>query len=143
MYVKNRAAVGHRNGDRRPPDDQIKGLCRLLSLCVRLLTLLEIVTRRHLKADGQTLAGLYEGNPNRQTATPTAKRLLRAFRGIDRVRLANKASPYTTPLNDLQRNLLSLLSINVSVYQQSLPVSNLLVNFGRRCGQLLAQLCYG
>ena len=86
MYVKN--------------DDQIKGLCRLLSLCVRLLTLIEIVTRRHLKAHGQTLAGWYEDNPNRQTAQPTAKRLLRAFRGIHRVRLANKASPYTTLLTD-------------------------------------------
>ena len=34
MYVRN--------------DDQIKGLARLLSLCVRLMTLIEIVTRRHL-----------------------------------------------------------------------------------------------
>lgn len=129
MYVKN--------------DDQIKGLCRLLSLCVRLLTLIEIVTRRHLKAEGQTLAGLYEDNPNRQTAQPTATRLLRAFGGIHRVRLANKATVYTTPLTELQRKILSMLSITESVYQPRAPDCRPLVAFGRRCGQLLAKICYG
>ena len=129
MYVKN--------------DDQIKGLARLLSLCVRLLTLMEIVTRRHLKAHGQTLAGLYQDNPNRQTNQPTATRLLRAFRGIHRVRLPNQVMPYTTPLNDLQRHILSMLSITQAVYQSRAPDSHPLVTFAQRCGQILAKICYG
>ncbi len=128
MYVKN--------------DDQIKGLTRLLSLCVRLLTLIEIVSRRRLKAEGQTLAGLYEGNPTRETNQPTATRLLHAFRGIDCVRFANRASPYTTPLNDLQRNILSLLSINEAVYQPKPPESRWVI-LGKRCGQLFAKIRYG
>ena len=105
-------------------DDQIKGQARLLSLCVRLLTLIEIVTRRHLKAHRQTLTGLYLDNANRRTAKPTAKRLLRAFRGIHRVRLPNQVTSYTTPLTELQRQILSMLCIPESVYQARAPDSH-------------------
>ena len=129
MYVKN--------------DDQIKGLARLLSLGVRLLTLMEIVTRRHLLEHGQTLAGLYQDNPNRQTDKPTATRLLRAFRGIHRLRLPNQRTSYTTTLNDLQRHILAMLSITEAVYQSRAPDSNPLVAFGRKCRQILAKFCYG
>ena len=105
-------------------DDQIKGLVRLLSLCVRLLTLIEIVSRRHLEAHRQTLAGLYQDNRNRRTAKPTATRLLRAFRGIHRVRLPNQVTCYTTPLTDLQQQILSMLCITKSVYQARAPDSH-------------------
>ena len=105
-------------------DDQIKGLVRLLSLCVRLLTLIEIVSRRHLEAHGQTLAGLYQDNRNRRTAKPTATRLLRAFHGIHRVRLPNQVTCYTTPLTDLQQQILSMLCITKSVYQARAPDSH-------------------
>ena len=104
--------------------DQIKGLARLLSLCVRLLTLIEIVFRRHLEAHRQTLAGLYQDNGNRRTAKPTATRLLRAFHGIHRVRLSNQVTSYTTPLTDLQRQILSMLCITESVYQARAPDSH-------------------
>ena len=110
MYVRN--------------DDQIKGLARLLSLCVRLLTLIEIVSRRHLEAHRQTLAGLYQDNANRRTAKPTATRLLRAFHGIHRVRLPNQVTCYTTPLTDLQQQILSMLCITKSVYQARAPDSH-------------------
>ena len=105
-------------------DDQIKGQTRLLSLCVRLMTLIEIVTRRHLKAHGQTLPGLYPDNANRRTAKPTATRLLRAFRGIHSVRLPNQAASYTTPLTELQRQILSMLCIPESVYEARAPDSH-------------------
>ena len=101
-----------------------KGQARLLSLCVRLLTLIEIVTRRHLKAHGQTLPGLYLDNANRRTAKPTAKRLLRAFHGIHRVRLPNQVASYTTPLTDLQQQILSILCITTSIYQARAPDSH-------------------
>ena len=110
MYVRN--------------DDQIKGLVRLLSLCVRLLTLIEIVSRRHLETHRQTLEGLYPDNRNRRTARPTATRLLRAFGGIHRVRLPNQVTSYTTPLTDLQQQILSMLCIPESVYQARAPDSH-------------------
>src|SRR5467141_2724775 len=63
-------------------DDHATGLIRLLSIALRVLTLLEFVARRQLAADGAKLAGLYAGNPRRETARPTAERLLEAFEGI-------------------------------------------------------------
>src|SRR5436189_5058950 len=63
-------------------DDHATGLIRLLSGALRVLTLLEFVGRRQLAAAGATLAGLYAGNPRRETARPTAERLLEAFEDI-------------------------------------------------------------
>jgi transposase len=100
-------------------DDQIKGLTRLLSLGVRLLTLIEIVARRNLERRGEKLTGLYEGNPKQQTDQPTAIRLLRAFRHLDRVcvREAEQTLCYITPLSPLQRQILVILELSDSIYQ--------------------------
>jgi transposase len=100
-------------------DDQIKGLTRLLSLNVRLLTLVEIVARRNLAQRRENLAGLYEGNPKQQTDRPTATRLLKTFRHIDRVQLnvAGQGIHYLTPLSPLQRQILSILELSESIYQ--------------------------
>lgn len=105
-------------------DDQIKGLTRLLSLCVRLLTLIEIVARRNLAQRGKQLAGLYEGNPKQQTDRPTATRLLRAFRHIHRIRLtvAGQTIQHVTPLSPLQRQILSILELSESIYE--VPIQN-------------------
>src|SRR5439155_23144346 len=60
-------------------DDHATGLVRLLSIALRVLTLLEFVVRRQLTQPGATLAGLYAGNPRRATTHPTTERLLEAF----------------------------------------------------------------
>jgi transposase len=57
-------------------DDHATGLIRLLSIGLRVLTLLEFGVRRRLAAAKTTLGGLYVGNPKRATAHPTAERLL-------------------------------------------------------------------
>lgn len=100
-------------------DDQIKGLTRLLSLGVRLLTLIEIVSRRNLERRGEKLTGLYEGNPKQQTDQPTAIRLLRAFRHLERVCVhgAEQSLCYITPLSPLQRQILAILELSDSIYQ--------------------------
>jgi transposase len=120
-------------------NDQIKGLARLLSLCERLMTLIEIVTRRYLDSHQRSLSGLYEGNPNRQTNRPTAQRLLRAFKGISRVRpiSANKDSPYTTPLTVNQRQILSILGISENIYSTPKEPRPTL---RQRSGQILTQI---
>src|SRR6516164_7619015 len=63
-------------------DDHATRLIRLLSIALRVLTLLEFVGRRQLAAEGVKLAGLYAGNPKRETDRPTAERLLEAFQDI-------------------------------------------------------------
>jgi transposase len=60
-------------------EDQIVGLPRLLSLGVRLLTLIEYVARRTLREQESTIAGLYLDSPRKTTKVPTAERLLRAL----------------------------------------------------------------
>jgi transposase len=44
-------------------DDHATGLIRLLSVGLRVLTVLECVVRQRLAAAGTVLAGLYAGNP--------------------------------------------------------------------------------
>jgi hypothetical protein len=60
-------------------DDHATGLSRLLSMAWRVLTRLAFVGRRQWAAEEAKLAGLYAGNPRRETARPTAERLLEAF----------------------------------------------------------------
>jgi len=101
-------------------DDQATGLIRLLSLGVRVLTLLEFDVRRHLQADQSHLAGLYAGNPKRATTHPTAERLLEAFQGLTltRVEEADQIHYHLTPLSQLQQRILSLLNVSVDIYTQ-------------------------
>ena len=49
-------------------DDHATGLIRLLSIALRVLTLVEFVVRRQLAAEEATVAGLYAGNAKRETA---------------------------------------------------------------------------
>lgn len=60
-------------------EDRLRGLLALRGIALRVLTLTEFVARRDLAATGETLTGLYAGNPNRATNQPTAERLLKAF----------------------------------------------------------------
>jgi transposase len=63
-------------------DDHATGLIRLLSIALRVFTLLEFVGRRQLAAEQVKLAGLYAGNPKRATVRPTAERMLETFQEI-------------------------------------------------------------
>jgi hypothetical protein len=99
-------------------DNRIRGLLLLLGIALRVLTLTEFVARRNLAATGETLKGLYAGNPNRATNQPTAERLLKAF---DDVTLYRHESPTDswyelTELSPLQRRILQLLDVPESVY---------------------------
>lgn len=60
-------------------DEQILGLTRLLTIGLRVLTWLEIRVREELQQRKERLVGLYDGQPKRATANPTAAMLLRAL----------------------------------------------------------------
>lgn len=99
-------------------DDHATGLVRLLTIALRVLTLLEFVVRRRLAESGSVLAGLYVGNPKRATAQPTAERLLEAFDEIT-LTLVGNPSPllrHLTPLSPLQLRILALLDFTPSLY---------------------------
>jgi transposase len=99
-------------------DDHATGLIRLLSIALRVLTLLEFVGRRQLAAEGATLAGLYAGNPQRATDRPTAERLLEAFEDITLtiIKGAQQTARHVTALSPLQQRILELLGFSSVLY---------------------------
>lgn len=102
-------------------DDQILGLTRLLSLALRVLTLIETQVRHSLARAKESLAGLYEGQPNRATDSPTAGRLLKAFTRAEitltRVELGGRTLWHITPLSGLPERILHHLGLNKSLYE--------------------------
>jgi transposase len=101
-------------------DDQVVGLTNLLSIAVRLLTLLEFVVRRQLKQNQELLVGLIENNPKKGIDNPTTERLLKTFDDITLtiVRLPGQLIRHVTPLSALQTRILQLLDLSPDVYTQ-------------------------
>lgn len=99
-------------------DDHATGLVRLLSIALRVWTLLELVGRRQLASEQVKLAGLYAGNPKRETARPTAERLLEAFQEIPltRIELPQQTICHVTPLNPVHLRILEILGFSAEVY---------------------------
>src|SRR6185295_18599685 len=63
-------------------EQRMQGLVYLLSVALRLLTLLEWVVRERLRQEGTKLQGIYAGQPGRKTNRPSAELLLRAMKTI-------------------------------------------------------------
>ena len=100
-------------------DDQVVGLIHLLTIAVRVLTLIEFVVRRALKRDAAKLVGLHKENPKKATATPTTERLLQAFANIT-VTIAqqpDRVMRHVTPLTSLQVRILELLGLSPNIYR--------------------------
>ena len=100
-------------------DDQIAGLTYLLSLGVRLLTLIEFVVRRELKRTGEQLVGLHPENPRKGTNNPTTERLLKAFDNINVTILhsPDRVVRHVTPLKPVQVRILELLGLSPDIYR--------------------------
>ena len=101
-------------------DQRATGLIHLLSICLRILVLLEFQVRRRLAESNDRLAGLYAGNPKRTTSRPTAEMLLEAFRNItlSKVVVNQQRLRYLSPLSDLQKKILALLGIPTLIYDR-------------------------
>jgi len=95
--------------------DRIAGLMFLLTLALRVFTLIEFVVRLALETSKQKLAGLYDGNPKRTTERPSAEQLLKAFDNITLYFLPDN-SIFVTALSALHRQILSLLKLPESIY---------------------------
>jgi transposase len=101
-------------------DDHVTGLVRLLTIAMRVLSLLEYGIRRSLAQAPQEepLQGLYAGQPNRKTRRPTAERVLEAFRNLTLtvVALPTQVIRHLTPLTTLQQRLLALAGLEDTCY---------------------------
>lgn len=101
-------------------DQRATGLVRLLSLGLRVLTLLEFEVRRRLAQKKETLSGVYAGNPKRATPRPSAELLLEAFEHITLtvVTTGQQVRRHLTPLSETQRKILTLLDLPPTIYTQ-------------------------
>ena len=101
-------------------EGRVQGLVLLLSLALRLLTLLEGVVWRKLQAGGEKLQGLYPGQPGRQTGRPSAELLLGALAGLSLVveEVGGGLRKRLTPLSPLQQRLLELWDLPPDLYQR-------------------------
>jgi len=101
-------------------DQRATGLIHLLSLCLRILTILEWRCRQHLADHHESLPGLYAGNPKRTTSRPSAEALLQAFQLIHLsvVTLGQQAHRHLTPLSELQQHILCLLNMPPALYDR-------------------------
>jgi transposase len=101
-------------------EDHITGLIRLLSIGLRVLTLLEFQVRSSLKQKEEKQAFLYTGNPKRETTRPTAELILAAFKEITLVLIEVKDEIYAhiTNLSTLQERILGLLGFPITIYTQ-------------------------
>jgi transposase len=103
-------------------NEQIEGLTHLLTLGVRVLTVMEFVLRRSLQNDQATLPGLHPENKKRMTDKPTVERILKAFSAVSLTIVKNAAGEEImrrlTPLSGLQEDLLQRQRLGTSLYGQ-------------------------
>jgi transposase len=101
-------------------DDHVTGLIRLLSIALRLLTLVQYVVRQQLATHGTTLAGLSAGNPTRTTARPTTEALLAAFKDLTLTIITTPDSRlfHLSPLSPLQCHILAFLRCPPYLYSR-------------------------
>lgn len=106
-------------------DDQITGLIRLLSLALRVLTVIEFVVRQQLALEHCDLKGIYAGNRQRKTNTPRTETLLRVFKGIilTIIRVGDTEWLHLSPLTPTQHRILQLLGLSDQVYTSLVPTS--------------------
>src|SRR5438128_6273276 len=109
-------------------NEQIEGLTYLLTLGVRVLTVLECVLRRSLESEHAKLPGLHQENKQKMADKPTAERILQAFRNISLTIIKNGAGEEIlrrlTPLLGVQEAILQRLGLGTNLYQQ-LEIQNI------------------
>jgi transposase len=99
---------------------RIAGLVHLLSLALRVLTLLEWVARERLRQEGTELRGIYAGQPGRKTARPSAELLLAAMKtiSVSVIEVDEQIHVLLSPLSEVQKRLLALWGMPPDLYDK-------------------------
>jgi transposase len=101
-------------------EGRMQGLVHLLSLALRLLTLLEWVVREQLRQQGVKLQGVYPGQAGRKTDRPSAELLLRAMKtiSVSVVEIGGRTHALLAPLTEVQIRLLELWGLPPDLYEK-------------------------
>lgn len=102
-------------------DDRLKGLCRLLSIALRLIALIQYRIRESLTVSQEVIRGLEKGKPNSMTQEPTTLSILNRFVReqvtISIVTIGDKIHYHMTPLGDELKKILAHLKMPTSLYE--------------------------
>ena len=101
-------------------EGRMQGLVYLLSVALRMLTLVEYQVRERLRQEGTTLQGVYAGQPSRKTVRPSAELLLAVMEtiSISVILLNGQIHALLSPLNDVQKRLLQLWDLPPDLYDK-------------------------
>lgn len=101
-------------------DAQIGGLVRLMTLALRMLSVVEMQGRRGVTATGEKAKGYYSGQPGRQTDRPSGQRILET---VTRQRLTLFGTETRTgtqwqlaPLPEIVKQILGFLGLPETLY---------------------------
>src|SRR3954453_12176032 len=100
-------------------EERIQGLVSLLSLALRVLTLVEWVARERLRQERARLQGIYAGQPGRKTDRPGAELLLGVLKtiSISVVEVNGRIHALLSPLTAVQKRLLELWDLPPDLYE--------------------------
>jgi transposase len=101
-------------------EGRIQGLVHLLSLALRVLTLVEWVVRERLRQEGSKVQGIYAGQSGRKTARPSAELVLEAMKTISLsvVEVNGQTHALLSPLTEVQKRLLELWALPPDLYEK-------------------------
>ena len=109
-------------------DDQITGLTRLLLLGNRVMSEIELRVRSALRVSKETLAGLYPGLPKKETATPTATKLLKkvaeAKISLISMKTGENETWHLTNLPPILGKIMGYLGLNTGIYTGLVEIEN-------------------
>ncbi len=100
-------------------EGRIQGLVYLLSLALRVLSLVEWQVRENLRKQGAKLQGVYAGQAGRKTARPSAELLLEVMKTISLsvILVSGQTHALLVPLTPVQQRLLELWDLPPDLYE--------------------------
>lgn len=103
-------------------DNRVEALVHLLMIALKIISLMEYKVAKNLKQADEKLTNIYPGNPKQGTKTPTAKRMLTAFKGIHLVIFKPSKNGACrvemTPLNKTQNKIIGLTNFKSAIYDE-------------------------
>ena len=100
-------------------EDRMQGLVYLLSLALRVLSLVEWQIREGLRKKGSKLEGVYAGQAGRKTTRPSAELLLGVMKTISLsvIEVNGRTHMLLSPLTEVQQQLLKLWEMPPDLYE--------------------------
>jgi transposase len=101
-------------------EGRMQGLVYLLSVALRVLTVVEWQARERLRLEGTTLQGVYAGQPSRKTVRPSAELLLAVMKtiSISVIFVNGQIHALLSPVTNVQKRLLQLWDLPPDLYEK-------------------------